>query len=93
MINEFFKPKNMFFVFLTIEFTFLSGFKIYCKVCKMRICDLKGNYTAVVVQHLQRNTVKNYILNKLGFNKWQEKEGVKNIKLTYAFINSFCEFL
>ena len=47
MINEFFKPKSMFFV-LTIEFTFLSGFKIYCKVCKMRICNLKGNYTAVV---------------------------------------------
>lgn len=49
MINEVFKPKSMVFVFLTIEFTFLSGFKIYCKVCKRRICNLKGNYTAVVV--------------------------------------------
>ena len=88
-----FLNQRVLFVFLTIELTFLSGFKIYYKVCRMRICNLKGNYTAVLVLHLKRNTVKNYILNKLGFNKWQEKEGVKNIKLTYAFINSSCEFL
>lgn len=35
MLNEVLIPKNTFFVYLTIEFTFFSVCKIHYKVCKM----------------------------------------------------------
>lgn len=50
MVDEFFKLKSTFFVYLTIEFTFLSICKRYNKVCTYtEIYNLKDNNTVVTV--------------------------------------------
>lgn len=50
MLDEFFKLKSTFFVYLTIEFTFLSICKRYNKVCAYaEIYNLKDNNTVVTV--------------------------------------------